>query len=97
MFYRFLIGEYSESVSLARSLFSNDFVVVIVYNLIDSCVTKHVWLVILWSDVVALLSTYLLPQSNFCCYHMAQWNLFNVVNSIILKFPAVLKFPDDDL
>ena len=29
--------------------------------------------------------------------HMAQWNLFDVVNSIILKFPAVLKFPPDDL
>ena len=42
MFYRVLIGEYSESVSLARSLFSNHFVVVIVYKLIDSCVTKHV-------------------------------------------------------
>ena len=24
---------------------------------------------------------------------MAQWNLFDVVNSVILKFPAVLKFP----
>ena len=29
--------------------------------------------------------------------HMAQWNLFDVVSSVILKFPAVLKFPDDDL
>ena len=33
------------------------------------------------------------------CYkynHMAQWNLFNVVNSVISKFPAVLKFPAND-
>ena len=29
--------------------------------------------------------------------HMAQWNLFDVVNSVILKIPAVLKFPADDL
>ena len=29
--------------------------------------------------------------------HMAEWNLFDVVNSVILKFPAVLKFPADDL
>ena len=29
--------------------------------------------------------------------HMTQWNLFDVVNSVILKFPAVLKFPADDL
>ena len=29
--------------------------------------------------------------------HMAKWNLFDVVNSVILKFPAVLKFPADDL
>ena len=28
---------------------------------------------------------------------MAQWNLFDVVNRVILKFPAVLKFPADDL
>ena len=28
---------------------------------------------------------------------MAQRNLFDVVNSVILKFPAVLKFPADDL
>ena len=28
---------------------------------------------------------------------MAQWNLFDVVNSVILKFTAVLKFPADDL
>ena len=27
---------------------------------------------------------------------MAQWNLFDVVNSVILKFPVVLKFPADD-
>ena len=29
--------------------------------------------------------------------HMAQWNLFDVVNGVILKFSAVLKFPADDL
>ena len=29
--------------------------------------------------------------------HMAQWNLFDVVISIILKFPTVLKFPADAL
>ena len=28
---------------------------------------------------------------------MAQWNLFDVVNSAILKFPAVLEFPAIDL
>ena len=28
---------------------------------------------------------------------MAQWNLFDVVNSVILKLPTVLKFPADDL
>ena len=28
---------------------------------------------------------------------MARWNLFDVVNSVILKFSAVLKFPADDL
>ena len=28
---------------------------------------------------------------------MAQWNLFDVVNSVILKLPAVLNFPADDL
>ena len=35
------------------------------------------------------------------CYmptnHMAEWNLFDVINSVILEFPAVLKFPADDL
>ena len=29
--------------------------------------------------------------------HIAKGNLFDVVNSVILKFPAVLKFPADDL
>ena len=29
--------------------------------------------------------------------HMAQWNLFDVVNSVISKFPAVLKFLADHL
>ena len=29
--------------------------------------------------------------------HMAQWNLFDVVDSIILQFPGVLKCPADDL
>ena len=29
--------------------------------------------------------------------HMLQQNLFDVVDSVILKFPAVLKFPADDL
>ena len=29
--------------------------------------------------------------------HMAEWNLFDVVNIVILKFHAVLKFPADDL
>ena len=29
--------------------------------------------------------------------HMAQWNLFDVVNSVNLKLSAVLKFPADDL
>ena len=29
----------------------------------------------------------------FLFNHFAQWNLFDVVNSVILKFPAVLKFP----
>ena len=24
---------------------------------------------------------------------MAKWNMFDVVNSVILKFPSVLKFP----
>ena len=28
---------------------------------------------------------------------MTQWNLFDVVNYVILKFPAVLKFRSDDL
>ena len=28
---------------------------------------------------------------------MAKWNLFDGVSSVILKFPAVLKFPADDL
>ena len=28
---------------------------------------------------------------------MAEWNLLDVVNSVFLKFPAVLKFPTDDL
>ena len=28
---------------------------------------------------------------------MAQSNLFGVVNSVILKFPAVLKFPADEI
>ena len=27
---------------------------------------------------------------------MAQWDLFEVASSVILKFPAVLKFPADD-
>ena len=27
-------------------------------------------------------------QGNFAVNHMAQWNLFDVVNSVILKFPA---------
>ena len=31
------------------------------------------------------------------CNHMAQWNLFDVANNVILKFPAVLKFTADDL
>ena len=25
--------------------------------------------------------------------HMAQWNLFDVINGVILKFPADLQFP----
>ena len=29
--------------------------------------------------------------------YMVEWNLFDVVNSVILKFPAVLKYPVDDL
>ena len=34
--------------------------------------------------------------SNYYINHMARWNLFDVVNSVILKFPAVSKFPADD-
>ena len=29
--------------------------------------------------------------------YMTQRNMFDIVNSVILKFPAVLKFPADDL
>ena len=28
--------------------------------------------------------------------HMAQWSLFDAVNSVILKFPSISKFPADD-
>ena len=34
---------------------------------------------------------------NFVSNYMAEWNLFDVVNSVILKFLAVLKFPADEL
>ena len=36
-------------------------------------------------------------NSNFWFNHMVLWNLFDVVNSIILEFSTVLKFPTDDL
>ena len=29
--------------------------------------------------------------------HTIAWNLFDVINVIILKFPVALKFPTDDL
>ena len=36
-------------------------------------------------------------NSNFWFNHMVLWNLFDIVNSIILEFSTVLKFPTDDL
>ena len=41
--------------------------------------------------------TYVESSNNIPTNHMAQWNLFDAVNIVILKFPAVLKFPADDL
>ena len=32
-------------------------------------------------------------KADFLLNHMAQWNLLDVVNSVILKFTTVLKFP----
>ena len=36
-------------------------------------------------------------QCNFWNNHTIAWNLFDLVNDIILKLPAVLKIPADDL
>ena len=41
--------------------------------------------------------TYVESTNNMPTNYMAQWDLLNVVNSVILKFSAVLKFPADDL
>ena len=43
------------------------------------------------------LSVYVIGKACFDESFLFQWNLFDVVNSVILKFPAVLKFPTDDL
>ena len=52
-------------------------------------------------NLPSVVNSLLIIQLSFQLYkmpnHMPKWNFFEVVDSVILKFLAVLKFPDDDL